>query len=71
MASAKPSQKDCVSCASQAAKKSAHHVKRAVGQVDHVHDPKDQGQTRGQQEQHQTELQAVEGLLEKQDPGHK
>ncbi len=48
----------------------AHHVERAVRQVDHVHDAEHQREAGGQQEQHQPELQAVERLLEKQEPRH-
>ena len=45
---------------------SAHHVERAVGQVDAVHDAENERQPGGKQEQHEAELQAVEGLLENQ-----
>ena len=41
------------------------HVERAVGEVDHVHDAEHERQARGQQEQHQAELQSIERLLEK------
>jgi hypothetical protein len=37
-----------------------------VRQVDHIHDAKDQCQTGRQQEQHQTQLQTVEQLLNEQ-----
>jgi hypothetical protein len=43
---------------------SAHHVQRTVGQVDAVHDAEDERQPGGEQEQHEAELQAVEGLFE-------
>ncbi len=49
---------------------SAHHVERAMREVDHVHDAKHERQARGQQEQHQTKLQAVERLLKQQYPIH-
>jgi hypothetical protein len=38
-----------------------------VRKVDHVHDAEDQRQARSQKEQHQSELQAVESLLENED----
>jgi hypothetical protein len=38
-----------------------------VREVDHVHDAEDQREARGEQEQHQAELQAVQRLLEDQD----
>jgi len=41
-----------------------------VREVDHVHDAEHQRQARGEQEQHQAELHAVQRLLEKQDGGH-
>ena len=44
----------------------ANHVQRAVRQIDAVHDAKDERQPGGQQEQHEAELQAVKGLLQKQ-----
>src|SRR5208282_1160873 len=43
----------------------AEHVKRAVRQVDEVHDAEDQRQPGGQQEQQHAQLHAVEALLEK------
>ena len=42
----------------------AHHVERAVRQVDEVHDAEDERQPRRQQEQQQAELDAVEALLD-------
>ena len=38
-------------------------------QVDQVHDAEDQRQARGEQEQHQAELKAVQRLLEEEDAG--
>jgi hypothetical protein len=49
----------------------AQHVKRAVREVDHVHDAEHQREAGGEQEQHQPELQAVQRLLEYQYPRHK
>ena len=46
----------------------AHHVERAVGEIDHAHDAEDERQAGGQQEQHQPELEAVENLLD--EKGH-
>ena len=43
------------------------HVERAVREVDHVHHAEHQREPRGEQEQHQAELQAVQGLLEDED----
>ena len=40
----------------------AHHVERAVGEVDQVHDAEHQGQPGGDQEQHDAELQPVQRL---------
>ena len=48
----------------------ADHVERAVREVDHVHHAEDQGQARGEQEQHQAELQAVQRLLDEKDAAH-
>ena len=45
---------------------SPHHVERAVRQIDAVHDAKNQCQSGGEQEEHEAELQAVEGLLKNQ-----
>jgi hypothetical protein len=47
----------------------AHHVERAVGQVDEVHDPEDQRQPRRHEEEHHAELQAVQRLLEDEEHG--
>ena len=44
----------------------ADHVQRAMRQVDAVHDAEDERQPGGKQEQHEAELQAVEGLLQNQ-----
>ena len=44
----------------------ADHVKRAMGQVDHLHDAEDQGQPGGHQKQHDAQLQAVEQLFDEQ-----
>jgi len=41
----------------------AHHVERAMGEVDQVHDAEHQRQPGGQQKQHHPELQPVERLL--------
>src|SRR6218665_3540901 len=44
----------------------AEHVERAMGQIDHAHDPEDQREAGGQHEQHGPELQPVEQLFEQQ-----
>ena len=45
---------------------SAHHVQRAVGQIDAVHDPENERQPGREQEEHEAELEPVEGLFEDQ-----
>ena len=47
----------------------ADHVERAVRQIQHVHDAEHQRQPGRDQEQHQSELQAVEQLLDE-ESGH-
>ena len=42
----------------------AHHVERAVRQVDEVHDAEHQRQSGGEQEQQQAELQSVQDLFD-------
>ena len=69
-ASTTPSQNDPVACGERGGEVRADHVQRAVREVDHVHDPEHERQPGGEQEQHQPELQAVQGLLEEQDSGH-
>ncbi len=44
---------------------SANHVEAPVGQIENAHDPEDQGQPAGEQEQQQPVLDAVEELNEK------
>ncbi len=41
-----------------------HHVERAVRQVDEIHDPEHQRQPRGEQEQQEPELQAIQDLFD-------
>ncbi|KAG1184585.1 hypothetical protein G6F35_015064 [Rhizopus arrhizus] len=48
----------------------AHHVERAVRQVDEIHDAEHQRQAGGQQEQQNAKLQAVQGLHQQQRRGH-
>jgi hypothetical protein len=48
----------------------ADHVERAVREVDHVHDAEHEREPGSEQEQHQPELQPVEGLFEKKRYGH-
>jgi len=43
----------------------AHHVERAVREVDEIHDSEDEREPGGHEEQHHAELQAVEALLER------
>jgi len=43
-------------------KKPAEHVKGAVRQIDHIHDPEDQGQAGGHQKQNDAKLKSVEKL---------
>ncbi len=45
------------------------HVERAMRQIDEVHDAEDQRQAGGEQEQQQTELQAVQTLFEEEEHG--
>jgi hypothetical protein len=42
----------------------ADHVKRAVGQVDHLHDAEHQGQPGGHQKQHDAQLESVKQLFD-------
>ncbi len=42
----------------------AHHVERAMRQIDEVHDAEHQRQTRRQQKQQQAELQSVQELFD-------
>src|SRR5258707_3349260 len=42
----------------------AHHVERAVREIDEVHDAEHQGQSRRQQEQQEAELQPVQDLFD-------
>ena len=48
----------------------AQHVKRAVGQIDEVHDAEDEREPGGQEEQQDAELQAVQGLRDQQPGQH-
>ena len=48
----------------------AHHVKRAVSEVDEIHDAEHQRQAGGQQEQHHPELQPVERLFRDENEVH-
>ena len=41
-----------------------HHVERAVGEIDEIHDAEDERQPGGEQEQQQAELQAVQALFD-------
>jgi hypothetical protein len=41
-----------------------------MGEIDDAHDPEDQGDPNGHQEQHHTELHAVEELLDEELNGH-
>ncbi len=68
MASSTPSENEPVA-ATVGREERADHVERAVREVDHVHDPEHERQTRGEQEQHQAELQAVQRLLDEEDAG--
>lgn len=43
----------------------ADHVKRAMGQVNNLHDAENQGQTSGHQKQHDSQLESVEQLFDK------
>ncbi len=47
----------------------AHHVERAVRQVDEIHDAEHQRQAGRQQEQQEPELQAVEDLFDEEQHG--
>ncbi len=42
----------------------ADHVKRAVGQVDDLHDAENQGQPGGHEKQHDAQLESVEQLFD-------
>src|SRR6185437_6845123 len=42
----------------------AHHIERAMREIDEVHDPKHQRQPRRQQEQQQPELQSIQDLFD-------
>src|SRR5690242_9858594 len=42
----------------------SHHVKRAVGEIDEIHDAEDERQARRKEEQQEPELQPVEELLD-------
>jgi hypothetical protein len=48
----------------------AHHVERAVRQVDEIHDPEHQRQSRRQQKQQQPELQSVQKLFDDEQHEH-
>ena len=47
----------------------AHHVERAMRQIDEVHDAEHQRQSRRQQEQQQAELQSVQELFDDEQHG--
>ncbi len=48
----------------------AHHVERAVRQIDEVHDAEHERQSRRQQKQQQAELQSVQELFDDQQHEH-
>ena len=67
---ASPSQNDPDAAATEAQKKGADHVERAMRQVDQPHDAEDQGEAGRHQEQHYAELEPVEDLLNDQRRRH-
>jgi len=48
----------------------ANHVKRAMCEIDEVHDPEDQGQTRRHKEKQHAQLKPVQELNDKKDRIH-